>query len=148
MTGQSTVPIAGSTAAESGPRVATGRFVRSRTNRVFAGVCGGIAEQHGSDPTAVRIAAVVLGLFTGIVPLVVVYIVAALVVPTDGDASGDVRTGVTSRQAAVVVGIALVLVGVAGFVNVWLDVDWDQLWPLALIGLGAVMLLATLRPRA
>lgn len=124
------------------------RLHRSQTNRVFAGVCGGIAEHYGSDPTAIRIAAVILGLFTGIVPMVMVYIVLALVLPTDGVASGEVRAEATSRTAAIVVGAVLVLLGVAGFANVWLRIEWEQLWPLILIGLGAVMLVATLRPRS
>jgi len=124
------------------------RLHRSQTNRVFAGVCGGIAERYGSDPTAIRIAAVILGLFTGIVPMVMVYIVLALVLPTDGVGSGEVRAEATSRTAAIVVGAVLVFLGVAGFVNVWLRIEWEQLWPLTLIGLGAVMLVATLRPRS
>ena len=39
--------------AASEPR----RLFRSRTDRMFAGVCGGIAETYGSDPTAVRLLA-------------------------------------------------------------------------------------------
>jgi phage shock protein PspC (stress-responsive transcriptional regulator) len=112
-------------------------------------VCGGIAEYYGSDPTAVRLAALIIGLFTGVVPMVVVYIIAAIVVP-DGDgasASGD-RADVAPGQTAIVLGALIVLIGIAGFVNVWLHLDWDRIWPLALIGLGAVMVVATLRPRS
>jgi phage shock protein C len=125
------------------------RFHRSRSNRVLAGVCGGIAEYYGSDPTADRMAALILGLFTGGVPIVVAYIVAAIVIP-DGDgasAPGD-RGAVVPGQTAIVLGALLVLIGIAGFANVWLDVDWDRVWPLALIGLGAVMVVPTLRPRS
>lgn len=121
---------------------------RSRTNRVLAGVCGGIAEYYGSDPTAVRLAALVIGVFTGIVPMVVAYIIAAIVVP-DGDgapATHDHRE-VAPGQTAIVLGALLVLIGIAGFANVWLDVTWDRVWPLGLIGLGAVIVAATVRPR-
>jgi hypothetical protein len=45
-------------------------------------------------------------------------------------------------------GALLVVVGIAGFANVWLRIEWEQVWPLALIGLGAVMVVATLRPRS
>ena len=41
-----------------------------------------------------------------------------------------------------------VLIGIAGFANVWLQFDWDRVWPFALIGLGAVIVVATLRPRS
>lgn len=143
---------AGSTAQsappQASPESAVRRLHRSRTNRVLAGVCGGLAEHYGSDPTAVRLAAIVLGLFTGIVPMVVVYIVAAIVVPELGASSGDRPTTFAAPgQAYLVFGALLVVVGIAGFANVWLRVDWEQVWPLALIGLGAVMVVATLRPR-
>lgn len=121
---------------------------RSRTNRVLAGVCGGIAEYYGSDPTAVRLAALLIGLFTGIVPMVVAYIVAAIVVPDgDGVAMAPGRAELGPGQTAIVLGVLLVLVGIAGLANVWLDVAWDRIWPFALIGLGAVIVAATVRPR-
>lgn len=145
MTAESTEQSARPQASpESGVR----RLHRSRTNRVLAGVCGGIAEHYGSDPTAVRLAAVVIGLFTGIVPMVVLYVVAAIVVPEVGASPGDRPTAnVEPGQATLVLGALLVVLGIAGFANVWLRIEWEQVWPLALIGLGAVMVVATLRPR-
>ena len=47
------------------------------------GVCGGIAEFFGIDPTIVRIAAAVLVFFGGL--SLWVYIVAALVMPKKSD---------------------------------------------------------------
>jgi phage shock protein C len=130
------------------PESTVRRLHRSRTNRVLAGVCGGIAEHYGSDPTAVRLAALVIGLFTGIFPMVVLYIVAAIVVPEVGASQGDRPTANSvPGQATLVLGALLVVLGIAGFANVWLRIEWEQVWPLALIGLGAVMVVATLRPR-
>jgi phage shock protein C len=145
MTAESTAPP---TLPERPSQASVRRLHRSRTNRVFAGVCGGIAEHYGSDPTAVRLAALIIGLFTGVVPMVVVYIIAAIVVP-DGDGEGvpSDRSAVAPGQTAIVLGGMLVLIGIAGFANVWLQVDWDRVWPFALIGLGAVIVVATLRPR-
>jgi hypothetical protein len=78
-----------------------------------------------------------------------VYIVAAIVVPDgDGVAVPGERATVAPGQTAVVIGAFLVLIGLAGFANVWLAVDWDRVWPFALIGLGAVIVVATLRPRS
>jgi phage shock protein C len=133
---------------EAPPHGRVRQLRRSRTNRVLAGVCGGIAEYYGSDPTAVRLAALIIGLFTGIVPMVVAYIIAAIVVP-DGDGAPTTpgRAEVGPGQTAIVLGALLVLVGIAGLANVWLDVAWDRLWPFALIGLGAVIVAATVRPR-
>ena len=47
-------------------------------DRVFAGVCGGIGEYLGVDPTVIRLLAVILG-FTG--SGVLAYIVAAILIP-------------------------------------------------------------------
>jgi len=44
------------------------KLYRSRTNMKIAGVCGGLGELMDIDPTMVRLAVVILGLATGIVP--------------------------------------------------------------------------------
>jgi len=54
MTAETTAPAGGPASPETTRRSATRRLHRSRTNRVFAGVYGGIAEYYGSDPTAPR----------------------------------------------------------------------------------------------
>ena len=124
------------------------RFYRSRSNRVLAGVCGGIAEYYGSDPNAVRLLTLVLGLFTGIFPMIVLYLVAAIVIPEGDGTPGDVRgVHVGSGQAAMVLGVLLVLVGIAGLATLWIHVQWEAVWPLILIGLGAAMVIATTRAR-
>jgi phage shock protein C len=147
MTAESTAPTGRAASPGTEPRSAVRRLHRSRTNRVLAGVCGGIAEHFGSDPTAVRLATVVLGLFTGIVPMVIAYIIAAIVIPESEGAEAGIRADVTPGQWGIVFGALLILLGIAGFANVWLHVEWDQVWPLALIGLGLVIVAATVRPR-
>jgi phage shock protein PspC (stress-responsive transcriptional regulator) len=49
-------------------------------NRTIAGVCGGIAEYLGLDPTAVRVAYVFLTLFTCFSG-VLAYIIMWLIIP-------------------------------------------------------------------
>ena len=56
----------------------TKKLYRSKKDRVFAGVCGGIGEYLGVDPTVIRLLAVILG-FTG--SGVLAYIVAATLIP-------------------------------------------------------------------
>ncbi len=56
------------------------RLYRSRTDRMLAGVCGGLADRLAIDPSLVRIGWVVLTLVSGGIFLVI-YIVMALVVP-------------------------------------------------------------------
>ena len=56
------------------------RLYRSRSDRMLAGVAGGLAEMWGADPSLVRIVWALLVVLTGGVALVV-YIVMAIVVP-------------------------------------------------------------------
>jgi phage shock protein PspC (stress-responsive transcriptional regulator) len=56
------------------------RLYRSRNERVFAGVAGGVAERFDIDPSLVRVAWVILMLLTGGV-FFLLYIVMAIVVP-------------------------------------------------------------------
>jgi phage shock protein C len=56
---------------------------RSRRNRLIAGVCGGIAEWLGWDPTLVRILYVVLSVFSAAFPGILVYLVLWLVMPRE-----------------------------------------------------------------
>lgn len=54
---------------------------RSRTNRSIAGVCGGIAEFFGIDPTILRLVTLLLILFGGL--SLWVYIILWLIVPLE-----------------------------------------------------------------
>ena len=56
------------------------RLYRS-DNAVFAGVCGGIGEFFGIDPVAVRLLWVLVSVFTGFVPGLIAYVLAALIMP-------------------------------------------------------------------
>lgn len=55
------------------------RLYRSDTDRVFAGVCGGLGEYMNIDPTIIRIIWVLVGLLGG--SGLILYIVAALIIP-------------------------------------------------------------------
>jgi phage shock protein C len=55
------------------------RLYKSRTERMIDGVCGGIAEYFGVDPTLVRIATVLLVLAGG--AGVVLYIAGMILMP-------------------------------------------------------------------
>jgi phage shock protein C len=141
-----TEPSSASASQQSSSQSGARRFYRSRTNRVLAGVCGGIAEYYGSDPTAVRLLTLVLGLFTGIFPMIVLYLVAAIVIPDhDGAPSDTPGAHMASGQAALIFGAFLVLAGIAGLATVWVHVQWEAVWPLVLIGLGAAMVFAATR---
>ena len=53
---------------------------RSTSNRMIAGVCAGLGDYLGIDPTIIRLLTV-LAFFTGFSGIVIVYLVMALVVP-------------------------------------------------------------------
>ena len=55
------------------------QLYKSNTNRKVAGVCGGIGEYLGIDPTIVRLGFVALSLLAG--GGLAVYIIAAIIMP-------------------------------------------------------------------
>ncbi len=61
--------------------VAMKRLYRSRTDRKIAGICGGLAEYLNTDPTIVRLIAVILLIFTGLVPMLLAYFLAWIIIP-------------------------------------------------------------------
>jgi phage shock protein C len=65
------------------------RLYRSRQERMIAGVCGGLAEYFGIDPTLVRLLFVFAALAGG--PGLVIYLVMMVVVP-EKPASEEVIT--------------------------------------------------------
>lgn len=55
------------------------KLYRSRTNRILAGICGGIGEYFSIDPMLVRIGFVIVSLFPG--PSVIFYLLAWIIIP-------------------------------------------------------------------
>lgn len=56
-------------------------LMRSRRNKMIAGVCGGIAEWLGWDPTLVRILYIVVSIVSVAFPGILVYVVLWIVMP-------------------------------------------------------------------
>jgi phage shock protein C len=54
---------------------------RSRRHRMIAGVCGGIAEWLGWDPTLVRVLYVVGSILSVAFPGILVYVILWIIVP-------------------------------------------------------------------
>ncbi|HWE69666.1 MAG TPA: PspC domain-containing protein [Acidimicrobiales bacterium] len=111
---------------------------RSRDNQYLAGVCGGIGERLGVDPTVVRVITVllVLGAGTGLL----VYMAAWLLITRQGE-DRSIAKRVTSdpsemRLAVVVASLVVAVIigadalGLPGFENL--------VWPLALSAAGLV----------
>jgi phage shock protein C len=149
------------------------RLYRSRTDSMIGGVAAGLADYLNADPALVRIVWAILVVVTGGAALIV-YIVAWIVVP-EGPAesiapatepvtdpvTGEVvaptaepatstaspRSG-GSGQAGVVIGIGLVVVGIWFLLREYLpEIDWSLIWPLVLVGIGALVLVTSMRRR-
>jgi len=65
---------------KSTPYTMERRLTRSKTNHMLFGVCGGLGEYFGIDPTLVRLAFVLLTLANGIG--LVIYIILAIIMPS------------------------------------------------------------------
>lgn len=57
------------------------RLYLSETDKKISGVCGGIGEYFDLDPTLVRLAYLLLTVFTGVFPGLIAYIVLAVIIP-------------------------------------------------------------------
>ena len=70
------------------------QLYKSSTNKKVAGVCGGIGEYFGIDPTIVRLGFVALSLLAG--GGLAVYIIAAIIIPDRQVCSNPVENTVNS----------------------------------------------------
>ena len=148
------------------------RLYRSRTDSMIGGVAAGLADYLQADPALVRIVWAILVVITGGAALIV-YVVAWIVVPeapagpvesiepvTD-PVTGEVVTPAdepataaapprsdTGVQAGVVVGIGLVVLGLWFLLREYLpEIDWALIWPLVVVGIGALILVTSMRRR-
>lgn len=57
------------------------KLYRSETNKIFAGLFGGIGEYFDMDPVILRLLWLVILISTAIVPGIIIYIFAIFIVP-------------------------------------------------------------------
>ncbi len=55
--------------------------LKRSNNKMIAGVCGGIAEWVGWDPTIVRVLYVIVSIFSAAFPGILVYIILWVIMP-------------------------------------------------------------------
>ncbi len=63
-------------------------LVRSETDRILAGVCGGLAAYLGWDPTLVRVIYALLTVFSAAFPGIIVYLILWILMPPSGKNPG------------------------------------------------------------
>ncbi len=61
------------------------KLYRSERNKKIAGVCAGIGEHMDTDPTIVRLVIIVLAVITGIIPMIIAYLIAWWLVPVEAE---------------------------------------------------------------
>lgn len=116
---------------------------RSRSDRLIAGVAGGVGQHLGIDPFVVRLAFVVLSLAAGFG--IVVYLLLWLVAPAE---AADSNATPTPRQlprpaARQVLGAGLLVAGV--LILLWVTGLWfgaGLAWPVSLAAIGFAILWA------
>ncbi|MGD9091808.1 MAG: PspC domain-containing protein [Anaerolineales bacterium] len=59
------------------------QLYRSRQERMIGGVCAGLGEYFGIDPTLIRLGFVLAALLTGVGAVLLVYIIMLIVVPEE-----------------------------------------------------------------
>ena len=59
----------------------TTKLARSRRHRILLGVCGGLAEWIGWDPTLVRVLYVLVSVLSAAFPGMLVYVILWLIMP-------------------------------------------------------------------
>jgi len=71
------------------------KLYRSQTDRILAGVCGGLGQYLGLDPTVIRVIFAVLTVFSGTGLLL--YIILMLIIPLEP--SGSMTSGRPEDEA-------------------------------------------------
>jgi phage shock protein C len=108
---------------------------------VIGGVCGGLGRYLGVDPVILRIAAVVLAIAGG--SGLALYVIGWIVIPEERD-TDPVGPAAPSRDrgnsAGVVFGALLIAVGGVLLVEQAVPRAGRVIWPLVLVGIGAMIL--------
>ena len=59
------------------------KLYRSKTKKMIAGVCGGLADYSDMDVNLMRLLFVAIALLTALLPMVIFYIIAWIIVPME-----------------------------------------------------------------
>lgn len=132
------------------------RLTRSSTDKIIAGVCGGLAEYLEIDPVLVRLAFIVLFFASGIgIPI---YIILWIVMPQGeneaivgseviqkniNDIGETVQSGARRLGKPGTVGLILLLLGAYFLLSEIGLFNWISgavFWPLVIIGIGIYLL--------
>jgi phage shock protein C len=142
------------------------KLQRSKTNKVFFGVCGGIAEHLGLDPVVVRLVFILVTLFGGMG--VLAYIIGVIIIPEASHDSAQTDIAADTQAMAIhtppaplpkrdksseVVGLTLIAFGLFFLLRKidaldryfdWISYHfWSILLPVLLLVLGVSLIMRT-----
>ncbi|MFC2088382.1 PspC domain-containing protein [Calditrichota bacterium] len=122
------------------------KLYRSQSNRMIAGVCGGIAEYFNIDPTLVRIIVIAIALFGGVG--ILAYIAAIVIVPSNPETTSTAGGEPIIKDKSLFWGSLLIILGVFFLLRqtgIWYGfefwrIPWQMVWAFFLIAVGVYML--------
>jgi len=121
------------------------KLTKSRDDKIFFGVCGGIGKYLEIDPSIIRILLLVSMLWYG--SGLLFYLIAAFILPYEEEAYGGAYEGSKDTNAAAnkdnqrIIGLILILGGIfLLFQNFHFFFRTELFWPLALMALGIIVI--------
>ena len=126
---------------EQKPTPTMSQLRRSKTDKVIAGVCGGLGRSLGVDPVWLRIAFVALTLAGG--SGVLIYVIAWIAIP-EGDESDSAIPVTRTVTPALIVGGILIVIGAVTLLGTFVPWMTKAFWPLVIVGIGAALMMGGL----
>jgi len=124
------------------------KLTRSQSDKVIAGVCGGLGRYFQIDPVILRVLAVLLLLVNGFGAIL--YIIAWVAIPQDKMKEKEMKKDETVEETSritdsgdnyVLISMFAILLGVLLLINNFVDIfNFHKTWPVLLIFLGIVLL--------
>lgn len=134
---------------------------RSRTDKIIAGVCGGVAETYDIDPTLVRVIFIILAFWGGVG--IILYLLGIIFMPYPGEESrvdakeigdriekvaNDIRENLEKRprrhyRGGEIFAVIIILLGILLLLrNLFPWMGAHLFWPIILILIGVLILTA------
>ncbi|WP_408645650.1 PspC domain-containing protein [Tissierella creatinophila] len=128
--------------------------MRSKSDKVFSGVLGGIGEYFNINTLFLRIIYTVLAI-NAFLTLTIIYIVLSAIIPLEDDIIEEDSSSNYSTNNSSFLGISLIVLGIILLINTFLPVHFPQIlsiikyysrklidfWPVLLIILGIYLLM-------
>ncbi|HEX6222426.1 MAG TPA: PspC domain-containing protein [Acidimicrobiia bacterium] len=118
------------------------RLYRSNSQRIVAGICGGLGEYFAVDPVWFRIGFVVLALGGG--SGVLIYLLMWLIIQPAPDGYTPPPSGRGTVTGAAVIGVVFMIVGTVALLNTIAPWMGQYFWPVVFVLGGLALLLGGL----